>query len=155
MARIDILNSYAKNLWIEKDRLFDDSGEVDLKVENQNQTVTTKDPNDEGYRIAREHYCSVLSRPFENIVAFTGAGASISTGGKSMASLWEEAFPTATKADDQQFLRKINFPIPPDQGERDLEALLSQAQRAVGVLLQHTKTTLAGSRHSSESFIER
>jgi hypothetical protein len=46
MAKIDILNSYAKNLWIENDRLFDDSGEVDLKVENQNQTVTRKDPND-------------------------------------------------------------------------------------------------------------
>jgi NAD-dependent SIR2 family protein deacetylase len=134
MARIDILNSYAKNLWIENDKLFDDSGEVNLTVENQNQTATTKDPNDEGYRIAREYYRSVLSRPFETIVVFTGAGTSISTGGKSMATLWKEAFPAGTKADDEEFLNKINFPIPTDQAGQDLEALLSQAQRAVGVL---------------------
>src|SRR5258708_18134329 len=134
MAKIDILNSYAKDLWIENDKLFDDSGEVDLKVENQNQTVTRKDPNDEGYRIAREHYRAVLSRPFENIVVFTGAGTSISTGGKSMETLWKEAFPAATKENDDRFLRKINFPIPLDQGGGDLEALLSQAQRAVGIL---------------------
>src|SRR3981189_3158333 len=105
MARIDILNSYGKNLWIENDKLFDDSGDVDLKVENQDQTVTTKDPNDEGYRRAREYYRSVLSRPFENIVVFTGAGTSISTGGKSMGTLWEEAFPAATKADDEKLLK--------------------------------------------------
>jgi hypothetical protein len=134
MARIDILNSYAKNLWIENDKLFDDSGEVDLKIDNPNQTVTTKNPNDEGYRIAREFYRSVLSRPFENIVVFTGAGTSISTGGKSMATLWEEAFPAASRGDDEKFLNQINFPIPADYGTGDLEALLSQAQRAEGVL---------------------
>jgi NAD-dependent SIR2 family protein deacetylase len=134
MARIDVLNSYAKNLWIENDKLFDDSGEVDLKVDNPNQTVTTTNPNDEGYRIAREFYRSVLSRPFENIVVFTGAGTSISTGGKSMATLWEEAFPAASREDDEKFLNQINFPIPADYGTGDLEALLSQAQRAEGVL---------------------
>jgi hypothetical protein len=134
MARIDILNSYAQNLWIENDKLFDDSGEVDLKVDNPNQTVTTKNPKDEGYRIAREFYRSVLSRPFENIVVFTGAGTSISTGGKSMATLWEEAFPAGSREDDEKFLNQINFPIPADYGTGDLEALLSQAQRAEGVL---------------------
>lgn len=143
MARIDILNSYAKNLWVEDDKLFDDSGEINLKVDNANQTVTTKDPNDEGYRMTRDFYRSVLSRPFENIVVFTGAGTSISTGGKSMATLWEEAFPAATSADDEKFLNQINFPIPAKRGTGDLEALLSQAQRAEGVLDSAASSAIA------------
>jgi DNA helicase HerA-like ATPase len=30
MVRINILNSYSKNLWVEDDKLFDDSGEITL-----------------------------------------------------------------------------------------------------------------------------
>jgi len=130
----EILKSHDKAIYVEDGKLFDGTEEISLDTSNATPGTPKKEPEEDGYRISREYYKKILSRPFENIVVLTGAGTSKSSGGKVMKELWDEAFTTANKVEDEKFFNTINFPIPTTDIQKNLEELLSQAQKATGVL---------------------
>lgn len=87
-----------------------------------------------GYQLVREFYKKLIARPFENIIVFTGAGISKSSGGPLMSDLWNEAFLAANKTEDDKFFKSINYNVPTDNSQKNIEELLSHAQKAVGIL---------------------
>lgn len=130
------LKSYQKNIQLKDGKLFDGDTEIDLTIRTVDGDISgdKKNPEQEGYRITREFYKKFIARPFENVIVLTGAGTSKSSGGKVMLELWDEAFPVTNKTEDEKFFKSINFPVPTKDSEKNLEELLSQAQKAIGVL---------------------
>lgn len=91
---------------------------------------------EKAHQLARDFYKKLIARPFENVIIFAGAGTSKSSGGKLMSELWDEEFFTSNKAVDGLFFKSINYPVPTEDAPGNIEELLSQAQRAAGVLPQ-------------------
>lgn len=134
---IVLLKSYQKTIRIENDKLFENDSEVVYRTVDADgavQTVAEPDKISQGDKLARSYYQKLISRPFENVIVLTGAGTSKTSGGKVMTELWEQSFPSANSIENEKFFKLINFPIPTKDDQKNLEELLSQAQKAIEVL---------------------
>jgi len=133
-----LLRSYQKTIVIRDGKVYENNTEVtELAPSSDSNPLAGDKPDDptaRGYQLVRSHYKKLISSPFENVVVLTGAGTSKSSGGKVMAELWEEAFPGAKKSDNDKFFKSINFQVPTSDEQKNLEELLSQAQKAIEVL---------------------
>ena len=127
---MEILKSHNHSIRVEDDKLFDGEKEIKGEVDGAGMVIPFT-PLDKGYDIARAIYRNFLTLPFENMLVLSGSGTSISSGGKTMQGLWEEIFTPASKTEDDDFFKEINFV---DASQKNLEALLSQAIRASDVL---------------------
>lgn len=127
-----LLKTYQRSISIRDSKLFDNEKEV-ITDEYGNAIA---DPKIYGCMLMRDHYKNLIAQPFDNVVILTGAGTSKSSGGKTMSELWDEIFPEVKKIDSEKFFKSINFKNPTKNSEKNLEELLSQAQRALGILAE-------------------
>ncbi|MGO3608177.1 SIR2 family protein [Enterococcus pingfangensis] len=114
---------------------FDDKGVYsngEKLEEDQENSDSLKTAKDESYyktksqKLMRQKYSAIISRQYENIVVLTGAGSSVSFGGKLMSGLWESIKKEITYDALKEFADKINF-NEIEEFNTDLEKMLSHA----------------------------
>lgn len=144
-----LLQAYQKTIALREDKLFYNGKEIASDADGSE----IKDIDAYARSMMRGHYRSLISKPFENVIILTGAGTSKSSGGKIMKELWDEAFPVAKKADNEAFFKIINFPNPTKDSEKNLEELLSQSQKALGVLSPDENAVVADKIKEVEALV--
>jgi hypothetical protein len=139
VTEVTFVQSYSNTIVVKEEGVFENGNLLATGDEAEPQ----KDPTEQAQNLMRKYYRDILSKPFDNIVILTGAGTSKSSGGKIMKELWDEAFPEKDKVINETFFTLINFPIPTQDSEKNIEELLCQSQRALKVLPSSTSTEVS------------
>lgn len=122
--------SYSKKISTKNNEAF----ENDSKIESDKLGKDKISAENLAVEKTRELYKQVLSNPYENVVIFSGAGTSISSGGKSMNTLWNEAEAKLTTTTFKRIYELVGLKYPAEDKEKDLEKFLSQTKMAKEVL---------------------
>lgn len=113
---------------VENDSHFKINGEVqeiEVGVESKNTPLILAKER------MRKEYGRLLSKPYENVLFLSGAGTSIMSGGKAMVQLWDAIFTTGHTFGP--FLKLVGIEEPKDDIGKDLENLLSRANKVLSV----------------------
>lgn len=148
------LKAHQKTICVRDGKVFD--GEVEVNLGNTSVLGDGELATVRAHQLARDFYKKLIARPFENVIIFTGAGTSKSSGGKLMSELWDEEFPQKRRSEDIAFFESINYVIPTNETAGNIEELLSQAQKAASVLQQaECATVVARIRAIKDSIVQK